>query len=83
VTRCDHARRAFTIGGPEDSDGYVWCPDCRTNLTVEADEWFEQVRRDYYRHARPLPRPGADWDALVGWLAVLAAIALVAALIWG
>jgi hypothetical protein len=47
------------------------------------DEWFEQVRRDYYRHARPLPRPGADWDALVAWLAVLAAVALAAALIWG
>ena len=34
---CSHANRAFTIGGPGDSDGYVWCPDCRTNLTAEAE----------------------------------------------
>jgi len=34
VRDCSHPNAAFTIGGPEDSDGYVWCPDCRTNLTV-------------------------------------------------
>jgi hypothetical protein len=33
---CTHPRRTFTIGGPEDSDGYVWCPDCRTNLSDDA-----------------------------------------------
>lgn len=37
ATSCTHPNRAFTIGGPGDSDGYVWCPDCRTNLTAESE----------------------------------------------
>jgi hypothetical protein len=53
-----------------------------TTPTDALDEWHRRVAAGYYRHARRLPRPHADYRGLVATLAILAAIAIAVAAWW-
>lgn len=59
---CSHANTTWTMGGPEDSDGYAICTDCGQGLGDGSDDITrEQVRAVIASREAPEDDPGDRW----------------------